>query len=165
MLKSVVPVLLASGTEIPSVCPQAVDAKDQIRSLQSGSGRGKMARRRKQEDLDMKATQERAHKESKRIRAKAREAVAKRRDALINYTALGHLRRLSQHLGPDGSWATPLDPECRKRLVEASRFCRYEAPSMAKIRERLLKSAPHLYLTMFSYVECLIVKSCGGVRL
>ena len=136
MLKSVVPELLAPGPEIPTVCPQAVD---QIRSLQSGSGRGKLARRRKQEDLDLKATQERAHKESKRIRAKAREAVAKRRDALINYTALGHLRRLSQHLGPDGSWATPLDPECRKRLVEASRFCRYEAPSMAKIRERLLK--------------------------
>ena len=139
MIKSVTPELLAPGSETPSVCPQAVDAKDQIRSLQSGSGRGKLARRRKQEDLDMKATQERAHKESKRIRAKAREAVAKRRDALINYTALGHLRRLSQHLGPDGSWATPLDPECRKRLVEASRFCRYEAPSMAKIRERLLK--------------------------
>ena len=103
MIKSVTPELLAPGSETPSVFPQAVDAKDQIRSLQSGSGRGKLARRRKQEDLDMKATQERAHKESKRIRAKAREAVAKRRDALINYTALGHLRRLSQHLGPDGS--------------------------------------------------------------
>jgi hypothetical protein len=127
MIKSVTPELLAPGSETPSVCPQAVDAKDQIRSLQSGSGRGKLARRRKQEDSDMKATQERAHRESKRIRGKAREAVAKRRQALINYTALGHLRRLSQHLGPDGSWATPLDSECRDWLK--SRFCRYEAPS------------------------------------
>ena len=77
MLKSVVPVLLASGTEIPSVCPQAVDAKDQIRSLQSGSGRGKLARRRKQEDLDMNATQERA---TKKVSAFAQKLVKRSRN-------------------------------------------------------------------------------------
>ena len=139
--------LVVPVPEVAPICPEGSssmhpEAREIPTKVKSGGGkirRQKAKEAHAKQELKVVKAQQLAHKESKNMVRRAKDAVKERQRARLNFTALGHLKEIGKHLGPDGSWANPLTPERFKAIAEAARFIRLEGNALAEVSKHLLK--------------------------
>jgi hypothetical protein len=107
----VVTELVVLVPELAQVCPEGSSAMHPEAGeipTKVKSGGGKLRRQKAKEahtkqELKVVKAQHLAHKESKNMVWRAKDAREERQRARLNFTALGHLKEIGKHLGPDGS--------------------------------------------------------------